>query len=252
MWNGKMKAVTFSYDDAVTSDERLIDIFNRYGIRATFNINSGTLVHQGQPRVTWRAKRGYGYLTKFYIEEIAEVYKEHEVASHGYLHRGLDKLSRKECENELLPDLDTLEKAVGYRPVGMAYANGYYSDTAVGVIRSLGLGYARATNPTYSFDLQSDLLRFRPTLRHRDERLMELAHEFIALKPEKPQLFSVWGHSEEFEHDGNWELIECLCELLASDSGIFFGTNSEVFLGKRVGTFHKTPAYPGEAFSKTE
>ena len=43
MFNGKLKAVTFSYDDGVTQDKRLIEIFNKYGLKATFNLNSGLL-----------------------------------------------------------------------------------------------------------------------------------------------------------------------------------------------------------------
>ena len=43
MFNGKMKAITFSYDDGVTQDKRLIEIFNKYGLKATFNLNSGLL-----------------------------------------------------------------------------------------------------------------------------------------------------------------------------------------------------------------
>ena len=35
-----MKAVTFSYDDGVTQDIRLVEILNRYGLKATFNLNS--------------------------------------------------------------------------------------------------------------------------------------------------------------------------------------------------------------------
>ena len=31
MFGGKKKAVTFSYDDGVTQDGRLMEIFNRYG-----------------------------------------------------------------------------------------------------------------------------------------------------------------------------------------------------------------------------
>ena len=31
MFNGKMKAITFSYDDGVTQDKRLIEIFNEFG-----------------------------------------------------------------------------------------------------------------------------------------------------------------------------------------------------------------------------
>ena len=35
------KAATLSYDDGVIFDEKLIGILNRYGLKATFNINSG-------------------------------------------------------------------------------------------------------------------------------------------------------------------------------------------------------------------
>lgn len=38
MFNGKNKAITFSYDDGVTQDIRLIEIFNKYNLKATFNI----------------------------------------------------------------------------------------------------------------------------------------------------------------------------------------------------------------------
>ena len=36
MWNGKMKAVTFSYDDGVEQDIRFIELLDRYGLRGTF------------------------------------------------------------------------------------------------------------------------------------------------------------------------------------------------------------------------
>ena len=47
MFHGKMKAVTFSYDDGVTQDQRLIEIFNRYNLKCTFNLNSGLLGQAG-------------------------------------------------------------------------------------------------------------------------------------------------------------------------------------------------------------
>lgn len=43
MFNGKRKAVTFSYDDGVTQDQRLIALLGKYGLKAIFNINSGLL-----------------------------------------------------------------------------------------------------------------------------------------------------------------------------------------------------------------
>ena len=41
MFNGKMKAVTFSYDDGVMQDVRLIEILDKYNLKATFNLNAG-------------------------------------------------------------------------------------------------------------------------------------------------------------------------------------------------------------------
>ena len=38
---GKHKALTMSYDDGRLEDRRLIEIFNRNGIRGTFHLNSG-------------------------------------------------------------------------------------------------------------------------------------------------------------------------------------------------------------------
>ena len=36
---GKHKVLTFSYDDGRQEDRRLVEIFNRYGMKGTFNIN---------------------------------------------------------------------------------------------------------------------------------------------------------------------------------------------------------------------
>ena len=40
MWNGKNKAVTFSFDDGVEQDKLLIPILDKYNLKATFNLNS--------------------------------------------------------------------------------------------------------------------------------------------------------------------------------------------------------------------
>ena len=41
-WPGfRRKALTLSYDDGVRQDARMIEILDRYGLRATFNLNGG-------------------------------------------------------------------------------------------------------------------------------------------------------------------------------------------------------------------
>ena len=50
---GKPKALTLSYDDGVTQDERLIALMKKYGIRGTFNLNPGVMGHKD-----WLVQRG--------------------------------------------------------------------------------------------------------------------------------------------------------------------------------------------------
>ena len=38
---GRYKALTFSYDDGREEDRRLVSIFRKHGLKATFNLNSG-------------------------------------------------------------------------------------------------------------------------------------------------------------------------------------------------------------------
>ena len=42
------KAVTFSYDDGIEQDRRLVEIFNRYGMKCTFNLNTGIQTQESQ------------------------------------------------------------------------------------------------------------------------------------------------------------------------------------------------------------
>jgi len=41
--DGKRNAVTMSYDDGTIYDVKLIEIFDKYGIKANFHLNSGRL-----------------------------------------------------------------------------------------------------------------------------------------------------------------------------------------------------------------
>ena len=48
MWNGYRKALTFSYDDGVVQDARLVKILNEYGLKGTFNLNSGIMTPESR------------------------------------------------------------------------------------------------------------------------------------------------------------------------------------------------------------
>jgi hypothetical protein len=112
----------------------------------------------------------------------------------------------------------------------MAYPYGTFNDLVVEAVRETKLRYARGVQSTMSFDIPQDLLRFQPTIHHRESGLMELAEAFIKLQPSKPQVFYLWGHSYEFDVDNNWQVIEDFCRLMAGREDIFYATNAEALL----------------------
>ena len=227
----KLKAVTFSFDDAVTQDQRLIEIFNKYNLKCTFNINFGnlgradSLIREG---VTVAHVKPQAY-------EIENIYKGHEVAGHTLTHPPLNKLNDEDIIREVEQDRIMLSKLVGYEVVGMAYPNGTsaYEERVGKLIKEhTGIKYARLTTSTFNFEPQTDLIEFQPTVYfHKEtEKAFELAEKFINLKPEKEQIFYIWAHAYEFDIHNTWAEFERFCALISNKPDIFYGTNKEVLL----------------------
>lgn len=112
---GKYKALTMSYNDGYSEDERLLDIFNRYGVKAIFNLNSGLF------------QETYNGHTRIPKERIAELYKGHEVATHSYTHPTLARCPLVQIAEEILQDRKELEMITGGLVRGLAYPNGSYN-----------------------------------------------------------------------------------------------------------------------------
>ncbi len=233
MFNGKMKAVTFSYDDGVTQDQRLIKILDKYGLKCTFNLNSGLL---GRPGSLIREDVTVAHV-KPRACEVRRIYEGHEIAVHTLTHPALSNLSDEDVVREVEEDRIALSELAGYEVVGMAYPGGTHvmNEHVADLIRTrTGVKYARTTTSTHNFDLQQNLHIFNPTVYHHVEwdKLFELGEKFIALQPDVPQIYYIWGHAYEFDIHGDWERFEEFCKLISGHNDIFYGTNREVLLGE--------------------
>ena len=219
--NGKKKALTFSFDDNRDYDKRLIGIFDKYGMKCTFNVNSGTLGLKADENPD-----GNVYITK---EEFKDVYKNHEVAVHGVEHKYIATLNDAMIVNEFLDDRRALEELSGTFVQGAAYAFGWHNEHIMNILRTIGIKYSRGVEPTYGFFPPQDFLDWRPTCHQSEECLMGLGNTFLDCPHyvELPLMY-VWGHSYEFGESGNWTDIEKFCEKMSGKDDIWYATNIEI------------------------
>ena len=220
------KAVTFSYDDGIEQDRRLVEIFNRYGMKCTFNLNTGIQTQESQFEI-----EGV-HIQRMNQQDIGDLYQGHEIALHGLTHAGPPELADEQFAKEFLQDAKNIERIYGKYPVGMAYAYGSYDLRVVDYLKSIVIRYGRTVGSTHGFDLPKEPMLLEATCHHNDEQLFALAKQFLEAEPDdgKPMLFYIWGHSYEFDVNRNWDRIERLCEMLAGHEDIFCGTNAECLL----------------------
>lgn len=219
------KAVTFSYDDGISQDIRLVSLFQKYGMKATFNLNTGIQNEESKFEI-----EGTPIHRMNQQDGLEQLYRGHEIAVHGFTHAAPLELKPEDYEQEFLQDAKNIERLYGKYPVGMAYAYGDYSKEVTQYLQKIGIRYARTVESTHGFSLPEDPMHLKATCHHMDEQLFTLAEEFLAAKPkagDAPMLFYVWGHSYEFDVNDNWDRMETLCQMLAGHDDIFYGTNAQ-------------------------
>ena len=228
---GKAKALTFSYDDGVPQDIRLAKLFDKYGMKATFNFNSILL-------------RGDGF-TK---DEIKEHFlsKGHEIAVHGANHRANGNLRPIEgirdvldCRLELEERCDRIIRGMAYPDTGIRLMGNFGSyDIIKQYLTELDIAYSRTLGQDNdSFMLPADFHAWMPSAHHDNPLIMEFIDKFLKLdiSPKVyharrvPRLLYIWGHSYEFDTNNNWEHIEEICKRLANNDEIWYATNIEIY-----------------------
>lgn len=208
---------TLSYDDGAVQDKKFIEIINKYGMKGTFNLNSSRITNTPNDL----------YLTK---DEMLKYYQGHEVAVHTCTHPGLEGLSEEIIYSEIVDDKVQLENIFGYSVSGIAYPFGTYDEIVKRVAKKCGIAYARTVISTHDFKQPKDFLEWHFTCHHKDGELMRLAEKFCNTEQDDAlSVFSVWGHSYEFDGDQNWEVLEELCAYLSKHDDIYFATNMEVY-----------------------
>ena len=208
---GKHKVLTMSYDDGREEDRQLISIFNKYGIKGTFHINSGLTQDQRILKSEWK-----------------ELYAGHEVASHTYTHPTIARCPMEQVVAQIVEDRKKLEEAVGYPVRGLSYPNGSLSDEIIQLLPSLGIEYARTVGSTDDYGMPEHYLKWTATCHHT-HNLLAHGKEFLGMhKTQYLYMLYVWGHSYEFTRDNNWNLMEDFCNMMSCQDDIWYATNIQI------------------------
>lgn len=237
--DGKVKALTFSYDDGQIYDRRLVEMFNKYKVKSTFHLNSGTLGCKDE---------GAEFIKP---DEVRSLYEGHEVSAHGVDHPYFAQLPHDKMVNQILEDKRSLERLCGYPVRGMSYPYGEYSEELIVTAKSLGMEYSRTVEDTLGVNIPHDFMRWNPSCHHNKTGCV--INEFMNQPPYRElMLMYVWGHSFEFHRENNWEHMEEFLSQVAGRDDIWYATNIEIkdyieaFRNLKV-TVDETAIYNGSA-----
>ena len=209
--NGGKCAVTFSYDDAHDSNRRLVETFNKYGIKSTFHMNAGTFDQPGN----------------LCSDEIEALFAGHEMAGHTTDHPFLSQQPAETVLSQLLDDRARLEQLVKYPVKGFSYPFGDYRAGVVAHTKSAGYVYARTCDNTYNVFWPDDFLRWNPSCHHYElDKVLHKAKDISRWSP--IALLYIWGHAFEFERNDDWNILDEMCKKVSEIPNVWLATNIEV------------------------
>lgn len=234
------KYFSWSFDDGLEQDKRIIQILKKYGIGATFHLNSGLFgvrryisrignlgMHE-TPADQFEAKSFHllpaSHHYRIPREELKAVYAGFEIASHTVGHVNLAKCSEEERKRQVKEDVDALSSLFEQEITGFSYPFGAGAKQSRDALSQAGIRYARLATATGSFSFPDDPLNMPLTCWHISPKTFQTLDQFIREKPqEEDMFFLMFAHGYEFDFgtkESNWEKLEKICETVSSHDDI--------------------------------
>lgn len=219
---GKAKAFVLTYDDGIQQDVRFVKMLNRYGLKGTFNLNSG-LMKSG---FAWTHPCGME-IRRLTEAVAAGLYDGHEVASHTLTHPYMYDLTETEIMHQMTEDKKNLEALFGRPVCGFAVPFDYYSDLIAKCAENSGFEYARCSEFSDGYAPGTDYYHWAPGVFHVQPNLMEHVEGFLNTR-EELALCQIAGHSYDLDTENLWDTMERVCAAAAAREDVWSCTNLEL------------------------
>lgn len=202
VFQDRKKIFLFSFDDGTIWDSRLVRLLNKYGVKGTFNLNSGLedFVWEFEGKPVFRQ----------HLADTVEQYRGHEVASHTLHHPWLDSLTPPRLSREVGEDCEALKALFGLPEIGFGVPFTACGEREIRIIRKY-VRYIRLSEFADSFALPEDEYHIPIHSLYNDPDIREKLRRFA--ESDLPvSLFVMAGHSYELEMLGHWEYLEELLQ----------------------------------------
>lgn len=201
------KIFLISFDDGTVWDRRFVRLLNKYGIKATFNLNSGL------EDFVWHYEDRFPVRRQI-LSESVDLYRGHEIASHSLHHHWLNTLTPPQLSREVGDDCAALKALFGLKEIGFGVPFTACGEREVNIIKK-HVRYIRLSEFSDSFAPPADpyhipihALYNQPDVR---EKIVRFAQSSLSVS-----LFVMAGHSYELEVLEHWEDMESLLQYIQS------------------------------------
>ncbi len=243
------KYFTISIDDGLEQDKNIVSILKEFGLKATFNLNSGLFGEQTEiGRIgnlgMWEIPTRKFNTDSFHLfkyaphhripkDELLQVYEGFEIASHTASHSRMPFLGKKATENEICGDLDALENLFGRKIRGLVFPYGLKNRYCKEILKKRGILYARSVKRATDFRFPEDPYQTPMNCWHFQKDAFDLVDKFAAHETEEDSLFLLFAHGYELDfgtETSNWDHFRRLCERAARNDDFIFCGVEEAFI----------------------
>lgn len=209
------------WDDGVTNDVRLAEIFRRHKARATFNLNAG--LHEAQRTPGWMYEGTQ--VARLGWDEMRQAYAGFTIGNHSLTHPHLNQVPIEKARQEIVDGRVRLQQFFGQPVLGFAYPCGSYNEAVMALLQEAGHVYARTVHNVDQPFPPEHPMAFHPCCHF-------LASDFWARyeKAREGGVFYFWGHSYEIISEPMWEAFEKNIARISADPKARWADVAELFV----------------------
>ena len=220
--NGKRKAFNVTYDDGVLQDVALVALLNDYGIKGTFNLNSGLM----EQEFAWTHPCGMT-VKRLSRDAVENLYDGHEVASHSLTHPYMGSLTDSEILRQMGEDKANLEHLFGREVAGFALPFDDYNDTIADCARKAGFLYSRISEFSGNYNPWQNRYHWKCGFYHVEPGLRDYVAGFLETD-EELALCQIVGHSYDLDAEDLWGVTEDIFAAVSLREDVWLATHRQI------------------------